>query len=315
MNSTSLIHAYLDDALTAEQASELNRWLRSAPEHRNEFVKAVQLHDLIQQHFAGRERLSQAGIVTPVTTQPAPGSRQKNFLPWLSSIMSIFLVVMALAWWGTPAPLSAASELDRLIQSSGKLGDRTYRIRNLDVEAETYHDRRPPIDGALLHVRQPDCYVLIRRYPDQQLFITGCDGERSWSVPPTGAVRASWNPLRFRGPVPGHQHGLPFVDLHSDLKQLHEAYHLQVLQAEAGLQGLQAEKKSAEYRGARRIEIRYDTAGVIRRMIFDGMPQARGGPNRLLVEWQSQEPLTKNFFQHESHHGADRQVIEEDRHE
>ena len=63
----------------------------------------------------------------------------------------------------------------------------------------------------MLYVRNPDSYVLVRRFPDGRPFITGSDGERGWSVRPDGAVRVSGDPLRFRGPLPGNQYGIDYM--------------------------------------------------------------------------------------------------------
>jgi hypothetical protein len=127
-------------------------------------------------------------------------------------------------------------------------------------------------------------------------------------------VRVSGDPLRFRGPVPGHQHGIPFADLRSDLVQLRDAYVVTRLGSdEAGKRGLLAIKKSTEYRGPNRVELWYDAAtGVIHRMMFAGMPKARGGPDSVAVELLEQRELGNEFFRHQAHHAADRRVIEED---
>jgi hypothetical protein len=80
-----------------------------------------------------------------------------------------------------------------------------------------------------------------------------------------------------------------------------------------GLRGLLAEKRSAGHRGPRPVELRYDPGtGVIRRMVFRGMPRARGGPESVAAEPVSAVSFDEGFFRHESHHGPDRRVIEED---
>ena len=222
-------------------------------------------------------------------------------------------IALTASWWSSPTPVNAATELDHLIEKADTR-DRSYVIRNLDAQAEQPEDRRPLIDGATLQVRHPDQYVLTRRFPDGRLFVTGSDGERSWSVPPNGAVRVSGDPLRFRGPVPGNQHGIPFVNLRSDLVQLRDAYVVSPLGSDAaGKRGLLAVKKSAEYRGPNRVELWYDAkTGVIHRMVFAGMPKARGGPDSVSVELLEQRELGSDFFRHQTHHAADRRVIEED---
>lgn len=77
--------------------------------------------------------------------------------------------------------------LDRLIEKADTR-DRSYVVRSLDERPEESDERRPPLDGATLPVRYPARYLLVRRFPDGRAFVTGSDGERSWAVPPTGAV-------------------------------------------------------------------------------------------------------------------------------
>jgi hypothetical protein len=304
----TLIHGYLDGVLTADEEVALNEWVKADPANTAEFATAVRLHDRLRAAFA------------PATLPPlrpaVPGTDPSRRVGWLVGLAAVLLFGLYALWWLSPTPMTAAAELDRLIEGSAGSGDRTYVIRTLDSAPEQFDDRRPPIDGATLHVRSPDRYLLVRKFPDGRPFATGCDGERSWSVPPAGAgaVRVSGDPLRFRGPLPGHQHGIPFVNLRSDLVQLRDSYTVTPLPQDAsGRRGLLAEKKSAEHRGPRRVELRYDPAsGVIQRMVFAGMPKARGGPDALVVELVHAHELPADFFQHTAHHTPDRRVIEED---
>jgi hypothetical protein len=209
--------------------------------------------------------------------------------------------------------VNAAVELDRLI-AAADTGDRVYWISSLDPNPLPIEPRQAPIHAAALYVRAPDRYVLVRRFPDGREYPTGFDGERNWAAPPDGAVRLSRDPLRFRWPLPGHQHGIPFADLRSDLVQLRDAYAVTPLGANAtGRRGLLAVKKSREYRGPNRVELWYDRGtGVIHRMQFEGLPKARGGPDSVSVELVEQRDLGPDFFNHESHHAPNRKLIEED---
>lgn len=304
----TLIHGHLDGVLTADEEAALNEWVKADPANAAEFAEVARLHDRLHSAFV---------TATPAAPRPATAPRRWwRRVGWLTGLATLLLFGLLAVWWLTPTPLTAAAELDRLIERSASSGDRTYVIRTLDSVPESFDDRRPPIDGATLHVRSPDRYVLVRKFPDGRPFATGSDGERSWSVPPAGAgaVRVSGDPLRFRGPLPGHQHGIPFVNLRSDLVQLRYAYTVTPLPTDtAGRRGLLAEKKSAEYRGPRRVELWYDPAsGVIQRMVFAGMPKARGGPDSVSVELQGTRELPADFFQHTAHHAPDRRVIEED---
>jgi hypothetical protein len=304
----ALIYGHLDGVLTAEEEAALNEWLKADPANAAEFAAVVRLHDRLRAAFAP---------AAPAPPKPAAADRPPR--RWrrvgvLAGLAVGLLAGLSAVWWMTPAPLSAAAELDRLIVRSDGTGDRTYVIRSLDPNPAPTEPRQPPIDGAQLSIRPPDRYVLVRHFPDGRPYVTGSDGERNWDVPPTAPVRLSRDPLRFRWPLPGHQHGIPFADLRSDLVQLRDAYHVSALGTDtAGRRGLLAEKKSAEYRGPRRVELWYDPAtGVIHRMVFAGLPKARGGPDSVAVELVDQDPLPPDFFQHIAHHTPDRRVIEED---
>lgn len=306
----TLIHGYLDGVLTAADEATLNEWVKADPANAVEFAEAARLHDRLRSVFAPAIAVAER---PQVVGRPGRGWRWSR---WAGGIAALLLFGLFAVWWNTPTPLTAAAELDRLIERSEASGDRTYVIRTLDAASEPFDDRHPPIDGATLHVRSPDRYVLVRTFPDGRPFATGSDGERSWSAPPAGAgaVRVSGDPLRFRGPLPGNQHGIPFVNLRSDLVQLRDAYTVTPLPSDsAGRRGLLAEKKSAEFRGPRRVELWYDPAsGVIQRMVFAGMPKARGGPDSVTVELTNQRELPADFFHHTAHHTPDRRVIEED---
>ncbi len=310
----ALVNGYLDGVLTEGEEAELNAWLKAAPENAAAFAEVVRLHDRL---YAVLRPPAKIDPVPGGKSEPAratAGQRSWRRASLVGGLVALVAVAFVAVWWDNPRPASAATELDRLIEKADTR-DRSYVVRNLDERPEQTDERHPPIDGAVLHVRHPDQYVLIRKFPDGRPFATGSDGERSWSAPPDDrAVRVSADPLRFRGPVPGHQHGIPFVDLRSDLVQLRVAYTVALLSPDAaGLRGLRAEKKSPEFRGARRVDLWYDArTSVIHRMVFAGMPQARGGPNAVSVELIDQRDLGPDFFRHGSHHGPDRKVIEED---
>lgn len=307
MNShmNELINRYLDDCGSLAEEFILQQALLSSEATRRLFVSYARLHDAMQQQ-------SQLPMLNTILPKPAKQFRWRQLL--FTSGFAVMMVVLLGLWWGNANELNAATELERLIQQSTTLGDRTYFIKNLDAKPEVTEERKPPIDGAILHVRYPDQYVLIRAFEDGRQFITGSDGIKSWAIPPNGNVRVSHDPLRFRGPVPGQQHGIPFADLRTDLLQLRDAYTVTLSPLlEDNQPRLLAIKKSPEYRGPNRVEISYvPESGIIRQIVFDGMPKARGGPNRLLVKLLDQREQAADFFQHQTHHTVDRRVIEED---
>lgn len=311
-----LIDAWLDDRLSKSQVDELNFAIKNDPQFARAFAEALFLHDRLFD-------LSRMGNSTGSlrSGNDSDALRQKKKL-WpvphrlrIGGMIAASLAILLFStWWNASRTLSAATELDRLIAKVDVRSDRRYEIRNLDRTPEAKIDRQPPIDGATLYVRSPDRYVLVRNYPDGRRFFTGSDGSTSWAVPPDGAVRVSNDPERFRGPVPGHQHGLPFVDVRGDLNAFRSSYDLSAPRIEPdGLRTIAGTRKSGVPRGPRSFEMTYElNTGSIRRMIFEGLPQARGGPRRVAVELIDSSPLPDTFFGHEFHHANDREVVEED---
>lgn len=306
-----LIHAHLDGTLDPVGEGALGAWLAN-PDNARAFAAVALLHD----------RLRSVLVVAPGAAPPAPAEPASPARPRLRSRLAPVVVAGSLVaavavtlavWLLAPAPVTAAAELERLIEAADT-GDRVYRITGLDPNPLPIEPRQAPIDGATLYVRAPDRYVLVRRFPDGREYPTGFDGERNWAALPDGAVRLSRDPLRFRWALPGHQHGIPFADLRSDLVQLRDAYTVTPLAADAaGRRGLLAVKKSREYRGPNQVELWYDgRTGVIHRMVFEGLPKARGGPDSVSVDLLEQRDLGPDFFKHESHHGPNRRVVEED---
>jgi hypothetical protein len=305
-----LVNGHLDGTLTQAQEAELNAWLLARPENAAEFAKAVRFHDHLHNVIQTLTATNEPKLEVPARLSTRSGRRFR----WLGGIAAVAALIVCAIWLSETRQANAATELDLIIEKTPITGDRTYRIRSLDPNPAPTEPRQPPIDGALLSIRPPEQYVLIRHFPDGRPYVTGSDGERNWDIPPWAPVRVSRDPLRFRWPLPGHQHGVPFADLRSDLVQLRVAYDLSHLETDDnGWRGLQAIKKSPEHRGPKRVELWYDpSSGIIHRMVFHGLPKARGGPDSVAVELVEQRDLGESYFQHPSHHAADRRVIEED---
>ncbi len=311
----TLVNGYLDGMLTEGEEALLNAWIKAAPENAAAFAEMARLHDHLQNFIQAAQVIELAGSKHPAKAGPAVRSgrlwRRVSVMTGLAALVAVALFAV---WWTIATPVNAATELNRLIDASASLPDRTYRITSLDPAPAAIEERQAPIDGATLYIRAPDRYVLVRRFSDGRVYTTGYDGERNWAVPPDGAVRLSRDPLRFRWALPGHQHGIPFADLRSDLVQLRDAYVVTRLKADGGgRRCLRAEKKSREYRGPNRVDVWYaSTTGVIQRMVFEGLPQARGGPRSVAVELLEQRDLGKDWFYHQTHHASGRRVVEED---
>ncbi|MCA9078690.1 MAG: hypothetical protein KDA93_26935, partial [Planctomycetaceae bacterium] len=197
-------------------------------------------------------------------------------------------------WQSVSSPVLAASdELQRIIQASEAALDRTYAVTALgeDVDSEslasTVRGAKPSVDGALLHVRGPNQYVLVRYFADGTEFITGSDGTTAWSVPPRGRVRVSSDATRFRGAVPGQQHAIPFIDMRNSLRQLQESYELDLSPGTTpeGWRRMNATRRATATGGPKQVTLWYDVqSGTIHRMLLERLPQARGGPRNVLLE-------------------------------
>ncbi len=88
-------------------------------------------------------------------------------------------------------------------------------------------------------------------------FITGCDGMRSWMIPPEGEVRVSRDLNKFNHDVPGHEYSMSLCNLSDALERLRSAFDVTVLpveyeDAEAGSENLRllVATRSAVFRSA-----------------------------------------------------------------
>ena len=106
---------------------------------------------------------------------------------------------------------------------------------------------------------------------------------------------------------------MPLVNIHDGLERLHLAYDVRLLPledsggAEPATRLLVAVRHRKE-RGPKRVEISYQVAsGLIRQMRFIEMPY---GPDLLTLRLTllSEASLNERFFDHESHHEANRRV-------
>lgn len=318
-SATDLIHGYLDETLTAEQQVELANWIKESPEHSRQFAEAVLLHDRLRaEMLAGDVLENQHAVIANRSSSERLWVRR---VIALSTALCLTLVLGLIFWQSISSPVLAASdELQRIIQASEAALDRTYVVTALDEDIDsealpsTVRGAKPSVDGALLHVRGPNQYVLVRHFADGTEFITGSDGSTAWSVPPRGRVRVSSDATRFRGAVPGQQHAIPFIDMRNSLRQLQESYELD-LSLETTLEGwrrMNATRRATATGGPKQVTLWYDVqSGTIHRMLLERLPQARGGPRNVLLELTDERDLGPAYFEHTSHHDTNREVIEE----
>jgi hypothetical protein len=337
-----LIDGYLDDVLTFEQHEELSAWIRSSPENARTFAAAVMLHDRLRNEmvisgerqgvsppsrsagdeFAGRnaEKVTRRADALPLA---GLGARRRSVITLLSTA-ALICVAVALFFksFGDSPTLAAAGELQRLIELNAQPMDRTYQITVEETvlprrgrRGPSPEDGRPPkapMDGATLYVRDGQQFVL-RRITEAGPFVTGSNGKVSWAIRPDGPVRYSEDLKRFNRDLPGHEHDMPLVNIHDGLERLRRAYDVQLLPVEDGESSQPATRllvavRHPKERGPRRVEISYEVeSGLIRQMRFIEMPY---GPESLTLRLTllSEDSLNERFFDHESHHDANRRV-------
>jgi hypothetical protein len=327
----TLIDGYFDEILDADQHATLCDWVKSDPEHARLFATAALLHDRLRNHLAMGANIGDLEG-SPVTTVPQrwSGTPWPTTSVWRATAGAVLLVAgLAVLWLSLGIPTAAATirEMDRIISSSIRSKDRTYEIVVEEISTperrgkramreEAQRPPKPPLDGATLHVRLNNQFVLIRKTEEGLPFITGCNGKQSWSINTRGPVKVSSDIHHFDHDLPGHETSVPLSDLHAGLEQLKRAYNLQfstlgpeeyTTEHDDDVRLLVAVKKPKE-RGPQRVEIVYDSnTGRILKMRFVQMPY---GPNRLDLRLSlvDESDLPAEFFDHASHHAPDHKI-------
>ncbi len=330
-----LIDGYFDDTLTESEQSALRKWLMADPEHARAFARSAILHDQLRNALAGDVDLAEVTHLEALgQRKPATDWLRKPSVPtrvWSTVATLAVLLVGSAFLWLSPGPSAASAafrDLDRIIANNIQSKDRTYRIVVEDVVTparqgkrppEVHRPPKPPLDGAILHLREGRQFVLIRHTSDGLPFITGCDGQQSWAVNTRGPVKISADPRHFDHDLPGHETSIPLANLQGGLEGLKQSYDLQF--STLGPEEYEARKgedprllmavKKSKVRGPQRVEIAYDSkSGRILGMRFVQMPY---GPDRLDLRLSlvDENDLPVSFFEHSSHHAPDRRVEEE----
>ena len=320
-NPQELIDGYFDEVLTAEQQAELSEWIRSDPAHAKTFAHASLLHDCLRNSLAVRaEMLNEPKTKSSIR---ALGVRFPSLSVWSTAAsVAILCVGLGSLWFsfGQSTASAAIRELNRIIVNNGASKDRTYEIVVEEVHPpeprgkrppslESQRPPKPPLDGAVLHVRDSNRFVLIRKTIDGLPFVTGSDGQQSWAINGRGPVKISADVHHFDRDLPGHETSIPLTNIHEGLEQLRQAYHVQFstlgpeeyeMQRGETVRMLLAVKKPKE-RGPQRVEIAYESkSGRILHMRFVQMPY---GPDRLDLRLSllNENELPVDFFEPTSH--------------
>ncbi|MCY2983780.1 MAG: hypothetical protein NTY15_09095 [Planctomycetota bacterium] len=324
-----MIDGYFDEILTPEQLASLSDWIKSSPENARVFANAALLHDRM------RNAMGESALVHDVPPSKVAVrslGRLFSFPSVWSTAASIAVVCfgVGLFWFlfGQANASAAIRELNRIIAQNTLSKDRTYEIvveevyppiergANRPPTRESLRPPKPPLDGARVHVREGNQFVLIRKTSDGLPFVTGSNGKQSWAANARGPVKVSADIHHFDRDLPGHETSIPLTNLHEGLGRLRQAYQVQFstlgpeeYEASDGetVRMLVAVKKPKE-RGPQRVEIAYETtSGRILHMRFVQMPY---GPDRLDLRLSlvNENDLPLDFFQHTSHHSLDRNV-------
>lgn len=318
---------------------QLNRWLdedsgREADQGPDmpkamypQVAEAIVVHGLLtdmSRRFPAEDEMRVDSVMQAIEEPVAP--EKSTSWSWLfgrpkqtafTATAMIACVALIFIFQGINPTEAAAASLERIIAVAQQSIDRTYTIQVIDeYPASTpRNEKQGNIDGAILHVRGPDKYVLIRELKDGRQRLTGCDGTESWAMREDGPVHVSSDLNRFRGGLPGEQQDLPFINLQSQLMQLREKYFVESL-PEAGrefegraMMGLVCLRKSHEVRGPKRVEIWADReTGGIHRMLMDNLPRGKGGPRSVMIQLTEESELPENFFSHTAHHESGRKI-------
>lgn len=315
----ALIHGLLDRTLDDSGHAELSAALRDDPEFARRLARMTVLHDAIS-----REVIDSAA-----------GRRQASAFRLASSLRrwavaaSVVLAAGALAF----VVLARGSSADAAAREVARLGQmrpatcRTYQVRAIDEparprarkgrrDAGTGIRNRPVLSGATLHVGLPGQFVLEGEDESGDRAAVGSDGIVSWSAPARGPVRVSDDAARFRGVLPGEQHGIPFVDPADGMAELLRSFTVRSAPAERigdrSVDVIVARRRTDVARGPREVRIWFDpeTATIVR-MSLERLPQANGGPRSVVLELVSESPIDPRFFGHAPHHALDRPVLPE----
>lgn len=311
-----LIHAFLDDVIDEAGRAELSDAVVADPAVARRLASMALVHDAMSRELrdAGEGRRRAWAI--------RAGTSLRRWAVAAGVVLAAGVLTFVLVGRVTTAE-AAGRELARLAQSRPGTC-RTYSIRVMDEparrgrdvrrEESPGHRGRPRLAGATLHVGAPGQYVLVGVDDTGAPCAVGCDGAVAWSAPAQGAVRLSDDPARFRGVLPGEQHGIAFVDPADGMPELIRSYAVSSGASEeiAGrrVHVIVARRRSDASRGPREVRLWFDPeTSTIVRMSLERLPQANGGPRSVVFELVSESPIVPAFFGHAAHHEAGRLVL------
>lgn len=303
------MHSHLDGASDPASLSRLDEALRTDPAFARRFAAMAMLHEALS-----REHV-----------EAAAGRRQASSLRLAGRVRRWAIAAMVALSAGALAVVLSmetgrADAADRRLARIGEFRPktcRTYAVRADEGPERARGRGRPALAGATLHVGLPGQFVLEGEDELGRPASLGSDGIVAWSAPSKGPVRVSTDLARFRGALPGEQHGIPFVDPADGMAELLRTYALESLAPETiggrRVEVVVARRRIDAQRGPREVRLWFDPeTSTIVRMSLDRLPQANGGPRSVVLELVAESPLDASFFGHARHHGPGRPIVREE---
>lgn len=324
-NPASESDVFSSEASEAVAESLLIHGLLADIGSRDDDSEAERIHAVMQQIDAG-------SAADSVHVAPKSVPHNRGWFAIVTSALTIAAAVMVMfVAFGPHQSVSAAmASLEKVVEAAAKPFDRTYKVRvveeyprdkrprNLSQDA---WDRKAPeqIDGATIHVRGADEYVMTVLLKTGVTRTSGCDGHVSWAFRKNGPVHVSTDLNRFRGGMPGNQQDMPFLNIHASLAQLKIGFDVELAdEQETGTDGtllsqLTCVRKSNDVRGPKQVDVWFDAEdGTVHKMLLDGLPRGRGGPKSVMLELVDQSVFAPDFFSHNAHHDPGKRIRYED---
>lgn len=323
---TSLCDRYFDGDLNEAEQQRLNDAIKRDPLVARQLAQAMMFHDRLHAELQAQAVADETSLGTESVVTRLPRSTPSRFSSWgwaaLAAGIALLVTFVFVDRHGPSSASAAVVALEKIIEAAKLPIDRVYRIRITDHGPSGEQPpvfsgakgRKPGVDGAELYVRGNEKFVLIRQFGNGTRFVTGCDGEIGWAVPPKGPVHVSRDLRRFRRAVPGEKEQLPFVDMNAGFDELRRGYMLElapVYDTDSDTQEwnrFTAIKRAAKHRGPEEVRIWFDAAGVAHRIELTGLPQDDGSPVSVRLELTEQRDLGADFFKHDQYHDAARPI-------
>jgi hypothetical protein len=223
-------------------------------------------------------------------------------------LLAALLVAAPLLWllWRGDARQDLQAAVQRAVAFAEQDIDRAYKLR-IEVDATTAR-------VGTMTVRGSERFVVAIEL-ERGRFVFGCDGERSWAVPPLPRlpVRVAPGIGRAGETIAGDAPRLPFYSLARFLRDLPNDYELAPATGAGGDALVIAATPRARGNGepiAVQATIEPST-GAVRELRLT-WPMDRPTPSPLSVELEllRDAPLPDSFYRHDDHHAPGRPIVE-----